>query len=287
MIALQVKGSNTIFDVKTKIQREVRIPVEYQALIFDGMLLEKDIITLANFGINGGSALTLLHRSTGLVPIFIKYPNGSPPYTLRVKLSDTINNVKTNIPTIEPSKSVLIFNDTVLDDNSTLCEFDIKKGSTLAVMDKKEVNLKIFVKTLAGETKSLDVQPWDTIADVKSFVGEEDDDEVDDEGKVLIFNETVLEDSSNVSDFDIKNGSTLTLMRKSTGRMQIFVSTSKNTIPLEVKHSDTILYVKSKIHDITGIPTSEQKLLFLGRSLNDSRTLDYHNIYKGDIIDLL
>jgi ubiquitin len=289
MITLQVKGSNTIFDVKTKIQREVRIPVEYQALIFDGMLLEKDIITLANFGINGGSTLTLLHRSTGLVPIFIKYPNGSPPYTLRVKLSDTINNVKTNIPTIKPSKSVLIFNDTVLDDNSTLCEFDIKKGSTLAVMDKKEVNLKIFVKTLTGETKSLDVQPWDTIDDVKSFVGEEDDDEVDDEDKVLIFNETVLEDSSNVSDFDIKNGSTLTLMRKSAGRMQIFVSglfTGKS-IPLEVKHSDTILYVKSKIHDIIGIPTSEQKLLFLGRMLNDSRTLDYHNIYKGDTIDLL
>nr|GEV87410.1 zinc finger, CCHC-type [Tanacetum cinerariifolium] len=188
----RLSRSATIFVLKTKIGREVRIPVEEQALIFDEHLLEGDLITLANFGINRGSTLTLVHKSRGLVPIFIKFAHccccgiSHPRHTFKVKLSDTINNVKTKI---------------------------------------------------------------------RAKVG--------DEGKVLIFNETVLEDSSHVSDFDIKNGSTLTILPKSTGRMQIFVYGRKK-LPLEVKHSDTILYVKAKIHDIEGIPTSEQILLWEG-----------------------
>ncbi|GKC44326.1 zinc finger, CCHC-type containing protein [Tanacetum coccineum] len=151
-------------------------------------------------------------------------------------------------------------------------------------MHKKKVYLKIFVKTPTGETKSMVVEPSDTIANVKSFVG----DEVDDEGKVLMFNEMVLQDSSLVSDFDIKNGSTLTLLPKSTGCKHIFVSVIFNgkNIPLEVKRSDTILHVKAKIHDIQGIPTSEQVLLLNGKRLMDSRTLDDYDIHKGDTLDL-
>ncbi|GJU56484.1 GDSL-like lipase/acylhydrolase superfamily protein [Tanacetum coccineum] len=227
MITLQVKGSDTIFDVKSMIENNIHIPVEEQALIFDGEILEEDIITLANFGIIRGSTLTLLHRSRGLVPIFVKFNDGYI-HTLKVKLSDTIYNVKTNIPHTEPSKIVLIFNDKVLDDNSTLCDFDIKKGSTLTVMHKKKVYLKIFVKTPTGETKSMVVEPSDTIANVKSFVG----DEVDDEGKTPSYT------------------------------------------------------WKAKIHDIQGIPTSEQVLLLNGKRLMDSRTLDDYDIHKGDTLDL-
>ncbi|GJZ36807.1 polyubiquitin 3 [Tanacetum coccineum] len=279
-ITLEVKGSDTIFYVKSKIQSKVGIPVEEQALIFDDMLLEEDLITLANFGINRGSTLTHLHRSRGLVPIFVKFPNNGPSYTLRVKLSDTINNVKAKIPNNIATKLVLIFNNTVLDDNITLCDFDIKKGSTLTAMRKKEETyLEISVKTPTRKIKLLEGQPSYTIARVKYFVG--------DPAGVLIFNETVLKDSSKVSDFDIKNGSTLTLLPKSAGHKHISVSVifKGENIPLEVKHSDTILYVKSKIHDIEGILTSEQILLLNGKRVMDSRTLDDYDIHK-DTLDL-
>ncbi|GJS77859.1 putative ubiquitin domain-containing protein [Tanacetum coccineum] len=93
MITLQVKGSDTIFDVKSMIENNIHIPVEEQALIFDEQLLEGDLITLANFGINRSSTLTLVHKSRGLVPIFIKFaPTTGLATLLRVKLSDPINN---------------------------------------------------------------------------------------------------------------------------------------------------------------------------------------------------
>ena len=68
----------------------------------------------------------------------------------------------------------------------------------------------------------------------------------------------------------------------------IFVKdTTGRTLTLEVKASDTVTNVKTKIQDREGIPPDRQCLVFAGRPLDDACTLQDYNIQQESTIDML
>ncbi|GKF60736.1 polyubiqutin 2 [Tanacetum coccineum] len=173
-----------------------------QVLIFNDIVLE-DVITLADYRVKKDSTLRLMRKSSGLVPTIINCPTGKTSFSMNVKLSDTVRDLKAKIPYIkyphEYKDSTIVFKDIVLDDCCILADFHITVNSVLTLMLKSTSKmmeskmLEIFVKTLAGKTISLDVIATTTIGQVKTDIWYQE--HVPEDEQVLIFNEMVLDAS--------------------------------------------------------------------------------------------
>ena len=147
--------------------------------------------------------------------------------------------------------------------------------------------MKIIIETLTQKTFELEVEPNDTIENVKEKI--QDKEGIPPDQQILRLGYKVLEDEKTIEDYNIKKGDTLILQLKIRGcsLTSIYVNVNGNITYMRICICGNVKHIKEQIQDKLGIKAEFQQLSLEGKILDDDNvTTKSLNLKPYSIIEL-
>jgi len=151
------------------------------------------------------------------------------------------------------------------------------------------LKMLVEIRTVTGFNMNLNVMPDDTSGAVKSRIQQQIG--VNPDNLRLFFNGIELNDATNISRYRIQGGDIIQMIvmqgPAQNAPMEIRVrSTLGLNLTLTVLPEETVLDVKNKIQEQIGTPSCQQTLSFLGRTLEDGKTLRNYAVRAGSTLEV-
>jgi len=146
--------------------------------------------------------------------------------------------------------------------------------------------MQIFLKVSNGQKMTMDVEISETVENIKSRFSEQEGIPIQD--LRLFFDGKQLRNNETLSEKNIMNESTLSLIIVLRGGMQIYVKTiTGKSVPLGVELSDSIANIKAKVYEKEGVNPEIQNLIFSAKKLENDKTLADYEITGESTIYLV
>ncbi len=270
----KVLPTDTLDKLKKKIEAKEGTPMEDQRLAKNGVPLKGDPTqTLKKLGIHNQDVLTLQGITVHVKPFrgpILTFENLDPRNTTLDQLQDRIDVLP------KPMQRLFFEGEPLTNPTASLHDCGIIHESTLTLEP-----MEITIQTPQGESIQLQVDPNDTVKDIKQKLADEHDIPVDEQR--LEFQGKPLKDHDTPAELGIKHGDTIQMTP-----MEVTVRDAKGKeFSVEVQPDDTVEDLKARIEDQEQIPKAEQRLAFEGKPLSkDKKSLKSYGIQHGSMLDL-